>query len=116
MKNRKRYINFISKRRMYLKHGFFSPIPCEKCGNASIFHYDRYDAKCCLHCNEWISPRCGSPRCPYCADRPETPLEGLFLEPPRPDAMERKMWRRKNYQHMESGRLRKLKRHKFDDV
>ncbi len=113
MKNRKRYISYRARRRKTEKHGMFSLTPCPVCGKNELFFYYRYDANCCLGCNVWLSKNCGDPDCPYCSNRPDTPLEALFLEPHKPDAHIRKWWRRDNYFHKESGKLRKEKRLRF---
>ena len=113
MKNRKRYISYRTRRRKTERHGMFSLTPCPGCGKNELFFYYRYDANCCLGCNVWLDKNCGDPECPYCSNRPDTPLEALFLEMPKQDAHIRKRWRRDNYFHKESGKLRKEKRLRF---
>lgn len=76
---------------------------CPWCGEASLFHYDRYDAKCCLSCDVWLDKACGDPRCPYCATRPKTPSEAFFLEEDKDFYKKERL--RKNYQHKNDGRL-----------
>ena len=106
-KNRKNRL----RRRHNERYGFYYAAPCPFCGRPEQFHFDRYDAACCLHCNVWLEAACGDPRCPDCANRPESPLLALFLAEERPaDALERKTWRRENYDHQERGRLRKSRR------
>lgn len=110
MKNRKRYMSYLARRRKTERYGMFALTPCPVCGKNELFFYDRYDADCCLSCNVWLSKNCGNPKCPYCSNRPETPLEALFLESSKPDAHIRKQWRRDNYFHKASGKIRKEKR------
>ena len=82
---------FLHKMRHLEQHGFFYRALCPICENQNVFHYDRYDAKCCLSCNVWLEKNCGDPDCPYCANRPESPQLALCLETPRPtDALWRK--------------------------
>lgn len=80
---------------------------CSICGNSSFYFY-RFDADCCLGCNIWLSEKCSDPGCTYCSQRPESPLEALFLVQKVSDG---KNWRRENYAHKERGRLRKQRKY-----
>ena len=111
MNRRVKKRQFLHKMRHLEQYGFFYRALCPICENQNVFHYDRYDAKCCLSCNIWLEKNCGDPDCPYCANRPESPQLALCLETPRPtDALWRKTWRRLNYDHQERGRVRRAKR------
>lgn len=111
MTKRDKIWKFRFRQRQIEQHGFFCRRPCPVCGAPQTFHYDRYDAACCLACNIWLKKNCGDPRCPYCANRPASPQLALYMEKPRSaDALLRKTWRRKNFDHQERGRARRAKR------
>ncbi len=57
--------------------GVFLDERCPECDEKLIF-FDKYDANCCIHCNEWITPNCGEKDCKYCNERPKTPLEEFY--------------------------------------
>lgn len=85
----------------------FSDTPCSKCGKMERILIDRYDAWACIYCNEWEEPVCGDAKCPFCKNRPDTPYEVYWFKRESPDdALMRKDWRRHNYQHKKSGRIR----------
>lgn len=52
---------------------------CKICGNPLLYYY-KYDADCCITCNEWLSENCGDSNCPYCSIRPETPAKAYELD------------------------------------
>ena len=104
MKNRKRFLHYQANVRKKLKYGMELSGECPWCGEASLFHYDRYDAKCCLSCDMWLDEACSDPRCPYCAARPGTPSEAFFLEDNKNPYQKERL--RQNYQHKNDGMLR----------
>lgn len=77
---------------------------CPECGQRKLFFYDKYDTISCIECNTWFSKKCGSHNCPYCSARPETPLEALSNEQWQQTIS--KEWRRNNYQHKVSGKIK----------
>ena len=115
MRERNKNRKYRIRRRKNERFGFYRLIPCPICGQPEQFHFDRYDAACCLSCNIWLEEACSDPHCPYCANRPESPLLALFLAEERPaDACSIKQWRRQNYDHQERGRLRKARRSRLN--
>lgn len=106
MKNRKRYLRYKEKRKKMNEFGSWSESECPECGEKSIFFYDKYDALCCISCDAWMERACNDPNCPYCANRPFTPSEALYLEEEKSDGKNKKDWRRQNYQHKNDGKLR----------
>lgn len=80
MKNRKRYRQYKSRIRKLSKFGTMLFSVCPNCNGNNIFYYDRFDAICCIFCNEWLEKACGDPSCPYCSKRPATPSEAFFSE------------------------------------
>lgn len=47
---------------------------CPHCGKARSYSY-RFDAMCCDHCNVWLEPHCGAPKCVFCNERPAKPMD-----------------------------------------
>lgn len=102
-------------RRRWTKHGSWLSGECPQCGERKLFYYDKFDATCCLGCNTWLMKTCGDPNCPFCAARPETPLEALLQEEPCDDR--RKDINRENYQHRANGRIRhETRREKYAKI
>lgn len=85
MKNRKKFLRYRANKRKISNYGAYIKSTCPKCDGEELFFYDRYDAICCLYCDEWIDKACGSPECPYCSKRPSTPSEALYFEQERSD-------------------------------
>lgn len=104
MKNRKRYLRYKARLDKINKKGFWygDSWQCPLC-EGKIFHYDKYDAECCLACDIWLYDVCDDRICPYCASRPSTPSEAIFLEEVRNRDI--KDWRRRHYQHRNDGML-----------
>lgn len=104
MKNRKNYLKARKKQFKWKLIGDFSNSKCPKCGQESILHFYKYDAWCCISCNEWLENICDDPNCPLCYGRPKTPYEAYYLiDIEVGSAGERKNWRRYNYQHKIDG-------------
>ena len=78
---------------------------CQQCGEKKHFDYAKYDSVGCVGCDIWLDGKCGDPKCPFCAKRPEKPSEAFFLE----SSME-KEWRRDNYRHKTSGEAKHMRR------
>ena len=115
MKNRRRLLRYkanLSRLRLHaMKLGGMCPI----CGQTDLYLYNRYDADFCYSCNEWISPSCNDPKCPYCSERPDTPAEALFRE--SHVNRRKKDCLRQNYQHKTDGmNRRKKKRILYDEI
>ena len=112
MKNRKNYLKARKKQFKWKTIGWPSESVCSKCGQKTIYHIYRYDAWCCISCNEWLDEICSDPNCPFCSRRPETPYEAYYLSDVEiGSAGEKKLWRRENYQHKTDG-MRKHKKHR----
>lgn len=108
--NRKNYQKARKKAFEWKLVGEFFEEKCEVCGQ-SVFMYDEFDSRCCIHCNVWLDKACGSPDCPYCSKRPETPYEAYFLKDMTiKSAGARKRWRKENYQHKTDGEMRHRRR------
>ena len=116
MKNRKNYIKARKKQIMLNNESWYLPEhSCPLCGQKGVVRlFYEYDACGCMNCNNWLEAVCTDPDCPFCANRPETPQEAAFLlleqnEQGRgsQNALAKKDWRRKNYQHKTDG----MKRH-----
>lgn len=109
MKSRKNYLKFRKKQFKWNLIGCHSESVCTKCGQKTIYCIYRYDAECCISCNEWICEKCSDPDCPFCSIRPETPYEAYYLSDIESgSAGKKKLWRRENYQHKADG----MKKHK----
>lgn len=110
MKNRKNYLKFRKNQFKWKLIGWHFPeAVCENCGQKTIYHIYRYDAKCCVSCNEWLEEACSDPDCPFCSGRPKTPYEAWYLaDIEAGSAGMRKRWRCDNYQHKADG----MRRHK----
>lgn len=109
-KNRKKK-RIKTKYQRWKEYGSLYNGDCENCGKTILFYFYRYDADCCLSCNRWITKNCGDPKCMYCANRPDTPLEALNIEMMmHSDGINVKEWRRDNYQHKSDGMERNVKR------
>lgn len=81
---------------------------CPKCEQKTVLFMDKYDARCCTLCNEWIDDVCGDASCLFCSQRPQTPYEEVYYyEEKRNTSEYGKHWRRENYQHKTNG----MKRH-----
>lgn len=69
---------------------------------------DKYDAWACMTCNKWKDKACNDPQCQFCSNRPETPYEVYWNhEAEINSSLERKKWRRSNYQHKKAGEQRR---------
>ncbi len=111
MKNRKNYLKARKKRLKWQQLCQHSDSSCPWCGQESVYWFERYDARCCITCNEWLDEPCGDPNCPFCSKRPQTPNEAYEMEDFEAEsAGGRKDWRRKNYQHKADGLKRHIKR------
>lgn len=107
MNSRKNYLNYRKKQFKWKLIGWHSDSVCPKCGQKAIYQIYKYDALCCVSCNEWLEKACSDPDCPFCSRRPQTPYEAYFLfDMEIGSAGERKRWRCDNYQHKTDG-LRK---------
>ena len=105
MKSRKNYLKYRRKIFKWNLIGWHSDSECIQCGQKTIYQIYKYDAWCCISCNEWLDAPCSDPDCPFCSRRPQTPYEAYFLaEPEIAGAGERKLWRRMNYQHKTDGK------------
>lgn len=111
MKNRKNYLKARKKHFKWDRIGWHSDSICPKCGQESVYQIYKYDAWCCISCNEWLEAPCGDPACPFCSKRPLTPQEVYFMEDFEVESAGwRKDWRRRNYQHKTEGLRRHMKR------
>lgn len=112
MKNRKRFLRYRARLAKIEKMGFWygGSWQCPTC-EEKVFHYDRYDAACCISCDIWLDEACDDPDCPYCVGRPATPSEALFLE--EDQNTDKKEWRRRNYQHKNDGMLYHSRKRKW---
>ena len=111
MKNRKNYLKFRKKQFKWGLIGFHTGSVCSKCGQKTKYLFYKYDAVCCISCNEWLEEACSDPDCPFCSSRPETPYEAYYLEDIEAgSAEEKKRWRRDNYQHKTDGMIKHNKR------
>ena len=115
MKNRRRYLRFRTKLRQLRKYAMELSTACPQCEQSHLFQYYRFDADFCPVCNEWFSPACSDPKCPYCANRPDTPAEALFEES-NVNRM-KKYNLMLNYQHKTNGMNKhRRKRILFDEI
>ncbi len=111
MKNRKNYLKFRKNQFKWKLIGCHSEAECTKCGQQTVYYIYKYDAECCISCNEWLEAGCQDPDCPFCSRRPQTPYEAYWLaETGAGSAGERKLWRRENYQHKTDGMRKHEKR------
>ncbi|MFJ7666912.1 hypothetical protein ACIQXI_07375 [Lysinibacillus sp. NPDC097195] len=46
---------------------------CSLC-NGNLKYCDNFDTYFCPPCNCWTEPKYHDPHCPYCRNRPETPM------------------------------------------
>ena len=85
---------------------------CNICGQNTKYLIHKYDALCCISCNEWLEKACSNPECPFCSGRPETPYEAYYLlsEAEIGSAGRKKRWRCDNYQHKTDGMRKHIKR------
>ena len=110
MKNRKNYLKFRKKLFKWKLIGFHSGRECSNCGQKTVYQIYKYDAWCCISCNEWLDATCEDPKCPFCSKRPVTPYEAYCqIDIEAGSAGERKHWRRENYQHKVDGAKRREK-------
>ena len=115
MKNRKNYLKYRKNQFKWKLIGWHSESVCAKCGEQAVYHIYKYDAWCCVSCNEWFDKACSDPNCPFCSKRPETPYEAYLLlaDAKMNDAGKRKRWRCDNYQHKTDGMRRHENRKKY---
>lgn len=66
--------------RRWLKVGNWISGKCPLCGNYSLLFFHVYDSVVCVECDCWFSGKCEDENCPYCADRPDTPMEAIVKE------------------------------------
>lgn len=104
MKHGERYRRYIRNMRKWNAFGTWLNYECPECDKKLTFFFDRYDAVCCVYCDNWIDESCGEPDCPFCANRLDTPSEALFYQ--KECRGMRKEYRRKKYQHKASGARR----------
>lgn len=110
MKNRKNYLKHRRKQLKMKQIGRHSCFECEKCGQKAKYFIYRYDAWCCISCNLWLEEKCSDHNCTICANRPESPHELYYLpENEFNGAGKRKLWRCKNYQHKEKGKIKSIR-------
>ena len=115
MKRRKNFEDTLKKAEAY---GFIMACSgtCPFCEKNTIFLINCHDAKACLSCNQWLEQACSDPNCPYCVNRPDTPL-GAFAFMKEKIQREKQLLRkdllRKNYQHKHDGESRHQKRKLF---
>lgn len=113
MKNRKHYLKARKKLFKWKKLCFPMDSRCPYCDRKTILQYYKYDAKFCISCNIWLNAACNDPGCPFCRNRPESPYEAFYYEDMEAcSALERKDWRRYNYQHKADGK-KKHERFKY---
>jgi len=111
MKNKDHYTKNRQAIAVWKRIGFFSDVPCPKCGQMGKIFIAKFDDWACIYCNEWSTEPCSDPKCPYCSKRPDTPYEAYWKAKDMPaDAAAIKRWRQDNYAHKESGKLRHEKR------
>lgn len=114
MKSRKNFLKFRKNQFKWDLIGWHFEAVCDKCGQKTIYQIYKYDAVCCISCNEWLEEACSDPNCPFCSGRPETPYEAYFLADTEVgSAGKKKRWRRENYQHKTDGMRRHEKRREF---
>lgn len=118
MKNRKNYLKARKKQFKWKLIGDFSGSECPECGQKSILQFYKYDARCCISCNEWLENACNDPNCPFCSQRPKTPYEAYYLiDTEIGSAGGKKNWRRYNYQHKTDGmRKHQKQRELIEDI
>lgn len=46
---------------------------CEKC-NSKLSYNEKWDSYYCYKCNVWTEKQCDDPKCFYCPNRPEKPV------------------------------------------
>lgn len=115
LKNRKRRLIFVRKWKELESLGFIMECSgeCPHCGKHQIFLINRYDALACMACNRWLEKACSDPKCPFCANRPESPAGALFFlkdDIQRRIQLLRKDNLRKNYQRKHYGEIRRRKK------
>lgn len=100
MTKRAKQLKAKEQKRKWSQIGMFSDDrSCPFCENTNIIQIYVHDAWACIDCDEWLEEACDDPKCPYCVNRPETPYEVFWNTDFQTGAGERKMWRRKNYEH-----------------
>lgn len=116
MKRGKRYRKYRENMRKWNDFGtWLVAYECPECGEKPTFFFDKYDAVCCVHCDNWIDRPCSDPDCPYCANRPDTPWEALFYQEACGGLG--KEYRRNHYQHKNSGAKRhQIRREEYREV
>lgn len=105
MKNGKKYRLYVTRIRRLSRYGTMLSDVCPECGKSDTFYYDRFDAVCCLFCDEWLEKACSDPLCTYCSKRPDKPSEALFSEEIQYDTLRKDNLRIK-YQRRYSGKLK----------
>lgn len=109
MKNIKNYLKARKHQFKWNFIGSYSEAECPICGKNTTLQIYKYDALCCISCNEWLEDACTDPDCPFCAKRPLTPYEAYYMIGMEAGSADRKKaWRQKNYQHKTNG----MKKHK----
>ena len=115
MKNRKRSLCYYKNQNKWNLYGSWFPKICPYCGNEKLYIYWKYDAVCCPCCDIWIEKACSDPNCEYCAKRPSTPSEALFMESGS-NSYEKEQ-RTQQYQHKNEGKIRHMqKRAQYDKI
>lgn len=105
MKNGKRYRQYKALIRKLSRYGTMLFSVCKNCNGNNTFYYDRFDAICCLFCDEWLEEACGDPSCLYCSKRPATPSEAFFSEEVKFDSYRKDNLRIK-YQNRYFGKIK----------
>lgn len=109
IKNRKNYLKARKKQFKWNLIGWYSDAKCPICGKKTTLQIDKYDAWCCISCNEWLEDTCTDSNCSFCAKRPWTPYEAYYMIDMEVGSAEwKKAWRQENYQHKTNG----MKKHK----
>ncbi len=89
--------------------GIYLNEKCPKCEQKTVLLMEKYDARCCTLCNEWLDDVCGDPACFFCCQRPQTPYEEVYHYNEKMDCIKNgKHWRREVYQHKTDGRKRHI--------
>ena len=116
MKNRKNYLKARKKQFKMSQIGWVINEKCPECEEKAMILIYKHDALACMACNEWKDKACDDPKCPLCSTRPQTPYEVYWnYEAGVNSSLERKQWRRFNYQHKQDGARRHVNKYKWKE-